>query len=380
MFLAWTTGDLAEEREKLRRELEARHYRVVPTGAPPLDAAGVRERVLAALRDARLAVHLVGALYGFVPEGEERSIVELQSDDAVYQASASSAARIFWLAPHARPQDARAIALIDRLQKPSSQSGRVDLLNQNVEALKTLVLDRLNPVSTAAPGFVGASPMVYLPVRSARLRSRRADSGFPVRPVARSQTSVVRRRLGADPRRALRDPQGVRGVVLLFWGKAKESWLRTMLRDLNKVFGLGRSRPYKAASLCLAELPGSEEGKLSAPESSTSFVPAPNSSPAHFGPSSLGCPAARDGCAQTYGNRFRVFGRSDRKSGSLWPRPAERRTGAAPASRRFLAVVGASGSGKSSLVRAGLLPSLERNHGGGRDVVADIATAASGRS
>ena len=28
-----------------------------------------------------------------------------------------------------------------------------------------------------------------------------------------------------------------------------------MLRDLNKVFGLGRSKPYKAASLYLAELP-----------------------------------------------------------------------------------------------------------------------------
>lgn len=43
--------------------------------------------------------------------------------------------------------------------------------------------------------------------------------------------------------------------VLIFWGKAKEGWLRTMLRDLNKVFGLGRTGPYKAASLYLAELP-----------------------------------------------------------------------------------------------------------------------------
>jgi hypothetical protein len=43
--------------------------------------------------------------------------------------------------------------------------------------------------------------------------------------------------------------------VLIFWGKAKEGWLRTMLRDLNKVFGLGRTEPYKAAALYLAELP-----------------------------------------------------------------------------------------------------------------------------
>ena len=41
--------------------------------------------------------------------------------------------------------------------------------------------------------------------------------------------------------------------VLLFWGKAKESWLRNVLRDLNKVFGLGRTEPYKAAALYLAD-------------------------------------------------------------------------------------------------------------------------------
>ena len=46
-----------------------------------------------------------------------------------------------------------------------------------------------------------------------------------------------------------------RDGVLIFWGKAKEGWLRTMLRDLNKVFGLGRTAPYKAVSLYLAELP-----------------------------------------------------------------------------------------------------------------------------
>jgi hypothetical protein len=43
--------------------------------------------------------------------------------------------------------------------------------------------------------------------------------------------------------------------VLLFWGKAKESWLRNVLRDLNKVFGLGRTEPYTAAALYLANLP-----------------------------------------------------------------------------------------------------------------------------
>ena len=118
----------------------------------------MRERLLAALREAKVAIHLIGAHYGFVPEGEERSIIELQSDEALYQASASTAARIFWLAPNVQPQDPRLGALVERLQKPSPQGGRVDLLaNQTIEALKTLVLDRLNPVTKAAPQPRGPS-------------------------------------------------------------------------------------------------------------------------------------------------------------------------------------------------------------------------------
>ena len=77
VFLAWTTSDLSEEREKLRRELEARNYRVLPVGSPPLDTTRLRETVIDALRDAKVAIHLIGTHYGFVPEGGERSIIEL---------------------------------------------------------------------------------------------------------------------------------------------------------------------------------------------------------------------------------------------------------------------------------------------------------------
>ena len=256
VFLAWTTGDLSEEREKLRRELEARNYRVVPTGAPALDATGVRASVLAALGEARVAIHLIGALYGFVPEGEARSIIELQSDEALYQASNSTAARIFWLAPNAPPQDPRLSVFVDRLQQQSPQGGRVDLLaNQTIEDLKTLALDRLNPVSKPAQETVtAASALVYLMcdqldrANVAPIQDFLFDQSLEVRlPLFDGDAEQIRE----EHYETLKECDG----VLIFWGKAKEGWLRTILRDLNKVFGLGRTGPYKATSLYLAELP-----------------------------------------------------------------------------------------------------------------------------
>ena len=255
VFLAWTTCDLTEEREKLRRELEAQQYRVVPTGAPPLDAAGVRERVLADLRNAKVAIHLIGAPYGFVPEGEARSIIELQSDQAIYEESTSAAARIFWLAPNAQSQDPRVGALIDRVQRQSPQGSRIDLLaNQTVESLKTLVLDRLKPVSKAPGAMKAASALVYVicdqldRATVAPIQDFLFEQSLEVRlPLFEGDSEQIRE----EHYETLKECDG----VLLFWGKAKEGWLRTMLRDLNKVFGLGRSKPYKAASLYLGELP-----------------------------------------------------------------------------------------------------------------------------
>ena len=255
VFLAWTTSDLSEERKKLLRELEARNYRVVPTDAPPGDAARVRESVLAALREAKVAIHLVGARYGLVPEGEERSIIELQCDGVLYQASNSTAARIFWLAPNAQPQDPRLRALVDRLQKQSPQDGRFDLLaNQTIEDLKTLVLDRLNPPKAAPAVVTAASALVYLMCD----QLDRANVA-PVQDFLFDQALEVRLPLFDGDSEQIREEHYETLKVcdgwLIFWGKAKENWLRTMLRDLDKVFGLGRTEPYKAKSLYLAELP-----------------------------------------------------------------------------------------------------------------------------
>ena len=266
VFLAWTTGDLNEEREKLRRELEARRYRVLPSGAPPIEAEGVRERVIAALREARVAIHLIGAHYGFVPEGDDRSILELQADDATYKVAESRAARVFWLAPGTPgdpPTDPRLKALLTRVQQPSPQSGRAAdvLANQTIEVLKTLVLDRLaqaaqaaqaaKPAAANAPAVAPASARVYL-ICDERdhsditpLQDCLFDQGLEVRlPLFEGDAEQIR----TEHFETLKESDG----VLIHWGHGNEGWVRAMARDMSKVFGLGRQAPFKAATLYLA--------------------------------------------------------------------------------------------------------------------------------
>jgi hypothetical protein len=251
VFLAWSTSDVSEERDQLRRELEARGCRVVPVGSPPLESVGVRETVLAMLGEAKVAVHLVGAVRGFVPEGEGASIVEIQSDEELYRESGSSAHRVVWLSA-ARTRDADVSLLIERLQGLPG-GGQLDFLaNQSLEDLKTLVLDRLNPPAKAVPALVRTeTPLVYLICdqldRSdvVPIVNYLFDQSLEVRiPLFDGDSGEVR----TEHYELLKECDG----VLVFWAKANGAWLRSVLRDLNKVFGLGRTEPYRAASLYLA--------------------------------------------------------------------------------------------------------------------------------
>ena len=96
---------------------------------------------------------MVGAQYGFIPEGGEHSVIEMHNDVATAEGHESSAPHIVWVAPNApASHDARIIALLDRIKRQPQTGGGWDVLfNQNVETLKTLVLDRLTPPPPRSP-------------------------------------------------------------------------------------------------------------------------------------------------------------------------------------------------------------------------------------
>ncbi len=84
VYLAETTSDLSEERDKVRRELQQFGHVVLPDKALPLKAPALREAVREYLNSSRLSVHLIGEHYSNIPEMDpEFSIVRLQQELAM---------------------------------------------------------------------------------------------------------------------------------------------------------------------------------------------------------------------------------------------------------------------------------------------------------
>ncbi len=256
VFLAWTTSDLVDQRERLRRDLEARDFRVVPSGAPPLQADRLKEVVRESLRAADLAIHLVGTHYGFVPEGDERSVIELQGDDAVYRDVGSRAARIFWLAESAGDRDPRLSAMLKRAQEAGGAS--VDVMAaKSIEDLKTRAIDRLDQATRPRTAAIKASRRTVYLICDQLDRAAVAPvqqhlfKWFEVRlPLFSDNVTDMREEHEAS----LKECDG----VLIHWGRGTEAWLRKTLRDLRRAFGMTpepRTEPYLATCLYIAGPP-----------------------------------------------------------------------------------------------------------------------------
>src|SRR3712207_3682631 len=105
VYLATSTSDVSAERDRIRRELQQRGYQVLPDRELPLFAPEFVAELRENLARAALSVHLVGASYGLIPEGEEeRSVVRLQHELAAERGAAeASFTRLVWVPSGVEP-------------------------------------------------------------------------------------------------------------------------------------------------------------------------------------------------------------------------------------------------------------------------------------
>jgi hypothetical protein len=143
IYLAETTLERAEDRNKIKNELEAREFTVLPDHALPRDHVLEYEKaVLENLKRAFMSIHLLGGAYGPILEGaDERSIVHLQNDLAVaHSKQRKQFKRLIWIQPNLEsiePKEANYLA--DLRTSEEAQIG-AELLERPLEDLKTRII------------------------------------------------------------------------------------------------------------------------------------------------------------------------------------------------------------------------------------------------
>jgi hypothetical protein len=259
VYLAECSYDRKQNRETLEGELRRLGYAVLPDRELPRDEAGYVDAVERLLSDCRLAVHLIGASQGAVPDGpSEKSIVELQNEVAVGRSKTAALPRVIWLPDGTTSEQPAQQAFLEALQTdPAAQLG-ADLITGDFEALRTTLYVTLTRLEEGAPADVGANGvevtpgLVYL-ICTARdrhstvsVRKYLHDHGLVVSmPAFEGDAAAIR----AVHEQLLTECE----TVLLFYGAGDEAWKRAMDNELRKLSAYREGRPLRASFTYLAE-------------------------------------------------------------------------------------------------------------------------------
>jgi len=232
VYLAATTEDVNDSSLKLRRELEARGYDILPIFQLPLNASKMESDVRDALQKSRCSIHLFGARVGWIPEGETRSVVRLQHELAA-QHQADGFSRVLWIPPGLVNTEPAQAAFLESLRRAPGSRNDFELAEVPFEELKAIVLEKLEATHTraVAPTRPRRIYLVGLPEDDARvvaLQTALIDMGHEVDVPLRSGNAAtdVEDRLETLKRA---------DVVAIYWGTSSLSWVREQQRSLRDV-------------------------------------------------------------------------------------------------------------------------------------------------
>lgn len=247
VYLAECSYDLRDERDRIRGELRAHGYMVLPdqmAQLPDLESEYVAE-VTRLLESCRLSIHLIGASRGKLPDGAgSKSAVELQNQIAADLSVRSGLHRLVWLPEGTRSDQPDHQAFISSLLRvPDLQRG-ADVITTNIETFKAAihsVLHRLDsPVQDTPPD--NSQLLLHLICdqrdRSATLSIRKCfkSQGIEVViPVFEGNATQVRQANEDFLRRC--------DAVIVFYGAGDEAWKYAVENDLRKAAAYRDDKP-----------------------------------------------------------------------------------------------------------------------------------------
>lgn len=262
IYLAETAHDLIVQRNIIRRELQRHGYRVVPDHPLSMNAGDLENQVNENLEQSSLSIHLIGASYGDIPEGTDKSVVDIQnklSSEKAQNEGKVNFPRLIWITPSLRTASEKQRSFIENVKRDSDVSDGAEILQTPLEDFKNLIrsevieggLQKKLEISKAHDESVGKSSIYLIhdkvdKEKASDLHDMLEKSGFNVlTPKFEGELLDVRE----DHISNLRRFDG----AIVFQGEVNPQWVRMKVLDLLKAPGFGRKKPVLGRALLSAD-------------------------------------------------------------------------------------------------------------------------------
>lgn len=257
IYLAETGHDLSVQRNIIKRELQRHGYIVLPNQTLPGFANDLEKMVRKDLEESNLSIHLVGSAYGEIPEGADRSIVDLQNRFAAeksQQVSKDKFSRLIWISPTLVNASERQRAFIENLKRDVDAQEGAEILQTPLEDFKNIVREELMETHEKKALDETGGKSIYL----VHDRIDHQDVKPIIEAIERNGYKVLMPEFEGellDLRQKHIDNLRNFDAAIIYKGKVNEQWVRMKVLDLLKAPGFGRKKPIKGKALFTA--PGS---------------------------------------------------------------------------------------------------------------------------
>lgn len=266
IYLAETGLDLTLERDLIKRELQRHGYKVLPDQELPKNVREMESVIKKDLAQCRLSIHLIGDSYGEIPEGSEKSIVDIQNQLSAEHRSqlgivpgtgSGSFNRLIWVSPTAKLINERQKLFIENLKRDAEGMNGTEVIQTPLEDFKNIIRKELQveaePEETSNKDLNGV-PSIYLIYDSLDAEGGKEIARF----ITEKGVEVYEPKFDGgllDVRNSHFENLKKCDVALIYYGKAREQWVQMKVLDVLKAPGLGRTKPIQAKAVLVEKGP-----------------------------------------------------------------------------------------------------------------------------
>jgi len=265
IYLAETGHDLVVQKNIIRRELLRHGYNVLPNHSLSSSLSDMEKNIASELNECSLSIHLIGNSYGEIPEGTDRSIVDIQNRIAADISSKTKGtedelSRLIWISPELSNISERQRAFIENIKRDTSSLEGAEILQTPLEDFKNIIrnelleeagIDKMLSGIIENNGKNGDLKKVYLihdkvdELETKSIKKKIEQSGCKVISPGFEGGLLELREQHISNLKSF-------DAALIFKGKVNDQWVRMKMLDILKAPGFGRSKPVLGKAIVTA--------------------------------------------------------------------------------------------------------------------------------
>lgn len=250
VYLATTGNDLSVQRNIIRRELQRHGFKVLPDKNLPLTLDELTNDVNEYLNNSVFGIHLLGNSYGDIPEGSDKSIVDLQNRFAsqIDKGEGKKLPRLIWIQPDQTKSSDKQRAFVENLQRDVTSLEGAEVLQTPLEDFKNIMREEIFSNES-----FGIQEKETFHVDKKKLNVYLIYDKIDKKPISPIIKQLVKAGLNViepdfdknllEVRKSHLEKLKHLDLAIVFQEKVNTNWVRMKLLDLLKAPGLGRVKP-----------------------------------------------------------------------------------------------------------------------------------------